>query len=249
MFDFLDRFRPEWAKPSDQRIVEVGWLLDPVKSSVIWTEPRPVSRNLGASPHAKSANHCLAVRDIEARLFGVPCPVDLHLRFAPNKEGVPNIVNVAGERSSIRSNYISKMVKLVSPREWRQPEHPLIQVATPYLFLADEPVYMEQVPAFLHYRSTPLPGTQFCGRFPIHIWPRPLMWAFEWLDPARDIILTRGEPWFYVRFEAVDPSRRVRLLETEKTPERPRSAFVGAYAKGRTLRHQNAIMAYAYSAA
>src|SRR5262245_15276755 len=57
------------------------------------------------------------------------------------------------------------------------------------------------------------------GRLPIHIWPRHMMWAFEWMDPSQDLILRRGEPWFYVRFETQDPSRPVRLIEAEMTPE------------------------------
>ena len=57
------------------------------------------------------------------------------------------------------------------------------------------------------------------GRFPTHIWPRILMWAFEWHDTTQDLVLRRGEPWFYIRFETMDPSRQVRLVEAEMTPE------------------------------
>ena len=56
------------------------------------------------------------------------------------------------------------------------------------------------------------------GRMPIHIWPRPLMWAFEWYDTNKPLVLKRGEPWFYLHFETSDPSRRVRMVEAEMTP-------------------------------
>jgi len=46
-----------------------------------------------------------------------------------------------------------------------------------------------------------------------------LSWAFEWHRPEKDLILTRGEPWFCARFEVEDPSRQVRLVEAEMTPE------------------------------
>ncbi len=46
-----------------------------------------------------------------------------------------------------------------------------------------------------------------------------MMWAFEWFEPNKPLILHRGEPWFYVRFETHDPSRPVRLVEAEMTPE------------------------------
>jgi hypothetical protein len=45
------------------------------------------------------------------------------------------------------------------------------------------------------------------------------MWAFEWFDTSRELVLRRGEPWFYVRFETHDPSRPVRLIEADLTPE------------------------------
>ncbi|TQR62780.1 hypothetical protein E2K52_08805 [Acinetobacter sp. RF14B] len=59
----------------------------------------------------------------------------------------------------------------------------------------------------------------FGGRFPIHIWPRPLMWAFEWHDTSKDLILKRGEPLFYCQFDGFDPSRTIKLIQAEKTPE------------------------------
>jgi hypothetical protein len=45
-----------------------------------------------------------------------------------------------------------------------------------------------------------------------------MMWAFEWYDTSKELVLRRGEPWFYVRFETEDPSRPVRLIEAEMTP-------------------------------
>ena len=45
------------------------------------------------------------------------------------------------------------------------------------------------------------------------------MWALEWHDLSKDLILKRGEPLFYVRFETEDPSTQIRLIEAEKTAE------------------------------
>ncbi len=111
------------------------------------------------------------------------------------------------------------MISLVGEPEWRYPDRPTVQLKLPYVFLADEPVYMSQLDAFAHYRRTPLPGTIFGGRFPISIWPRPLMWAFEWHEPATDLVVRRGDPLFYVQFEAEGPERPVQLIEAQRTPE------------------------------
>jgi hypothetical protein len=46
-----------------------------------------------------------------------------------------------------------------------------------------------------------------------------MMWAFEWWDTSKELMLRRGDPGFYVRFESHDPMRPVRLVEAEMTRE------------------------------
>ena len=108
---------------------------------------------------------------------------------------------------------------MVAEEEWRYPDRPTIQMILPYIFIADETVYITQLAAFAHYRKDPLPGTIFGGRFPINLWPRQLMWAFEWHEPEKDIQLRRGEPLFYCQFEGNGPDRSIQMTEAERTPE------------------------------
>jgi hypothetical protein len=96
---------------------------------------------------------------------------------------------------------------------------PTIQLSLPYVFIADEPVWMNQVAPFMHYQPDPLPGTIFGGRFPIDVWPRPLMWAFEWHEPEKPIRIQRGDPLFYAMFETTPPDRGVAMVETELTED------------------------------
>lgn len=226
----IDRLRSLWGRtptpepkpdpePARPRAVEVGWLLDTEKASFIWAEPRRVRRNDPPPTHAKSVNYCPSVLDGEARMFEVSCPIDVRLRFRRDDKGQPVLANADGDRSSIRTKNLNQMVALLGQREWRHPDRPVIQIITPYVFVSDEPVFMTQMPPFSHYRPEPWPGTMIGGRLPIHIWPRQMMWAFEWYDTTRELVLKRGEPWFYVRFETHDPSRPVRMFETERTPE------------------------------
>jgi hypothetical protein len=72
-------------------------------------------------------------------------------------------------------------------------------------------------PAFYHYANEPQPGLTLGGRFPIDVWPRKLVWAFEWFDTSKDLLINRGDPWFYVNFETRDPACRTRLIEAEMT--------------------------------
>jgi hypothetical protein len=199
--------------------VTVGWLRDIAKGGVLYEPPERVASREPNRSHAKSAARCPAVVQMESRYFQILCPFDLHIGFARDEKGKAVLVNRAGVASPVRGSKIADVLKLVGEAEWRYPERPTIQLALPYTFLCDEPVYITQLAPFLHYRRDPLPGTIFGGRFPINLWPRPLMWAFEWCDPARDIVLRRGEPLFYVQFETTQPNRPIQLLEAEMTPE------------------------------
>ena len=215
----LRRIRQRAQAANDPRVVDVGWLLAEGKGQFLYAAPRRITRADSPPNHAKSASYCPSVLDHEARLFEIACPFDLELGLRMSDKGEPQLVNTLGDLSPIRAKHLGQICALVSPREWRHPDRPLLQIITPYVFLSDEPVFMTQMPAFHHYREPQLPGTLMGGRLPIHIWPRQMMWAFEWYEPKKTVKLKRGEPWFTVRFETDDPSRPVRLVEAEQTPD------------------------------
>ena len=198
---------------------QIGWLLTNEKASIVYYPPERVRSVEANKRHAKSASRCPALITLESRYFIIRCPFDLHLRFMRNKEGKPGVRNMLGEASPVRSSMLNNIIVMTNEVEWRYPDRPTLQVLLPYVFIADEPVWMSQVDAFMDYRAAPIPGTIFAGRFPVHIWPRPLMWAFEWWEPEKDLILKRGEPWFYVTFETMSPERPLKMVEAEKTPE------------------------------
>lgn len=199
--------------------VTVGWCLTEQKGGIIYAPPERVRSADLNRRHAKSASRCPAVINLESRHFLIRCPFDIHVGFARDGQGRPVLRNLAGEASAIRASKLGEKLHLTNEVEWRHPGVPTIQLALPYLFVADEPVWMSQVAPFMHYRPDPLPGTIFGGRFPIDVWPRPLMWAFEWHEPDKPIRLNRGDPLFYVLFETVPPDRGVAMVETEVTPE------------------------------
>lgn len=199
--------------------VSVGWFLTSEKRAVLFDPPERVTVRPSNRSHAKSAGRCPAVIQLESRYFMVKCPFDLHLGFQRDANGKAVLVNRASKSSPIRTNKLGETVTLVNEAEWRYPDRPTVQLVLPYCFIADELVYLTQISPFMHYRKDPLPGTIFGGRFPVNVWPRPLMWAFEWHEPEKDIILTRGEPLFYCQFETTDPARPVQLVQAALTPD------------------------------
>ncbi len=200
-----------------RRGYDVGWLIDADEAGVIWEAPQPHKPNHPKPGSSKSASLCPAVIEFDRRHHIIPVPFDLHFRLSQNSQGQMQVTNVLGSKGDVRTGMIDRLFVVMPQHEWRFPDKPVVQVTTPYLFLSDDPVYINQFPPYLHFRPTPLPGVQLCGRFPIDVWPRLLMWAFEWHDLNTDLILRRGEPWFYVRFETPDPGAPIRLHEALMT--------------------------------
>lgn len=207
------------TEPPRSGPVQIGWLLSQQKSGVVYYPPERVRSADVNRQHAKSAARCPAIINMESRYFMIRVPFDMHLRFVRDKEGKPGLRNMLGDASPVRANVLSKKLHVTTEKEWRYKDRPTIQVSLPYLFVTDEPVYMTQLAAFMHYNKTPMPGTIFGGRFAIHNWPRPMMWAFEWHDTSQDLILKRGDPWFYLQFETLPQDRTVSMTEAEYTPE------------------------------
>lgn len=199
--------------------VTVGWLLTEQKGGIIYYPPERVRSVDLNRKHAKSASRCPAVINLESRYFVIRCPFDINIGFARDDKGKPVLRNLSGEASAIRASKLGEKLHLTTEAEWRHADVPTIQLALPYVFIADEPVYMSQVSPFMHYSRDPLPGTIFGGRFPINVWPRPLMWAFEWHDTTKPIRISRGDPLFYATFETMPQDRGVAVVETEVTQD------------------------------
>lgn len=199
--------------------VSVGWFLSDPKGGIIYDAPERVRSADKNKTHAKSASRCPAVINMENRYFVIKAPFDMHLAFVRDKDGKPAVRNLNGDMSGIRSSKLSQKIHITPEHEWRYPGVPTIQISTPYVMISDEPVYMTQLSCFMHYLRDPLPGTIFGGRFPINVWPRPLMWAFEWHDIDKPLKIRRGDPWFYVGFETLPQDRNVVLTEAQRTPE------------------------------
>ena len=208
-------------EPGDPRggPVVVGWFRANDKAGVLYDPPERVTFRQTNRTHAKSAARCPAVVQMESRYFMVKCPFDLQIGFGRDDKGKPHLVNRLGVASPVRGSKLNEILTLVNEVEWRYPDRPTVQMVLPYVFIADEVVYMTQLAPFAHYLPNPWPGTIFGGRFPINVWPRQIMWAFEWHEPQKDLVLRRGDPLFYVQFEHDGPDRPVQVVEAEKTPE------------------------------
>jgi hypothetical protein len=86
------------------------------------------------------------------------------------------------------------------------------------VFVADEDIIIESLPAMMHDSETLRNIRVIPGTYNIHRWVRPLDFTFEILDPSKPLEFKRGDPLFYVRF--IDPKgRKVELERIDQTEE------------------------------
>lgn len=199
--------------------VTVGWLLKDPRAGIVFDPPQRFQSKGTSGASAKSAARCPAIVNMESRFFEVKCPYDLHLGLSRDDNGHFALNNLEGAQSTIRNSMLQQVLKVTPRTEWRYNDKPTLQLQLPYIFVADEPVYLSQTPPIFTYNPEPWPGIMFTGRFPIHVWPRPLVWAFEWHDISAPLVLRRGAPLFCVQFETEPQDRAIRLVQAERTDE------------------------------
>lgn len=200
-----------------ERPIEVGWLLDTRQPSFLFQGPRRV-RGLDWRPGPAEGGFDRAPVDEEWHLFEVPCPYNLRLKPVQDAQGKIGLVNALKGPDTISPRRIGQIAVPVERELWRDPRRPLVQVATPFRFVADEPLWITQLPPFNAPHQRAWPGAFIAGRFPLHIWPRAISWAFEWHDPSRELVLEAGAPWFYIKLESREPMRRIAFVEARMTP-------------------------------
>lgn len=197
--------------------VKVGYVITADRASLIYDEPKVLRRQRNQALSIRAVQACPAVNDFEKRCLVVAMPYNLKLRCLKSNDEFALQAISPGTR--IDEDILRDHVTLMEPAFWRAPDKPVIQIKAPYLTVADEPAYLTQTGPFLDYKGDRWPGTVVVGRFRFDYWPRTLSWAFEWSDITKDLVLKKGEPWFYLMFEHNDPEREIEFVRAEDTSD------------------------------
>jgi hypothetical protein len=139
---------------------------------------------------------CPAIFAWTMNTFVIKAPFDLHLRCritanGPELQWLNQVENVS----------IHNVVQFTRRDLWSAPDKPSIQWLLNNIFVADEPVIAEAWQPQSFYRKEPLPGVVIPSYLDIQKWTRPIQWAFEWRDINKDLVIKRGEPIQYIRFQ------------------------------------------------
>lgn len=129
--------------------------------------------------------------------FSITSPFGLKLRFSAYGDAVS--FTPIYPSTTLNEAKFSEMFRLEPRDSWRNENFPVAQFPSPYVFVSDNHVEVEQLMPMvgdltrLNWRLIP-------GRFNIYAWQRPLNWAFEWDIRNGDLTIRMGDPLYWVRF-------------------------------------------------
>jgi hypothetical protein len=89
---------------------------------------------------------------------------------------------------------------------------PIVAISNSFVFVADQPVYIEFLPPFNHIDNS---WRLIPGMYNIYSWQRPIVTTIEMLEDT--VELTRGQPMAYIRFRSDDPTDKFVLKKIDRT--------------------------------
>lgn len=198
--------------------MRIGWCSTALEAAICFPPPTKFIPPKDESEGGRGFLSCPAVRSYFSATYYVPAPFSIHLTFSEvNGQAV---IRPVYPFTSLVEDKVRELIKVEPRSTWRNPSIVALQVPSPYLFFADEPIILSQGPALL---STPasLSWRLIPGKFNIYNWQRPINWACEWHTAAGDLIVKAGEPLYFVTFESVEgqPLGNIEMVETALTPD------------------------------
>lgn len=171
---------------------------------------------LKMNDHVKgNGKFCPALTNIFKNTYVIRSPFDLHLRI----EKTPNNtwwVEVLPD-SSLQPNQFNNIFSINGLDDQNNKDWPLLQMNFPYTFISDDDVYLETLPPLLEYNK--VPGVILAGTFSIRDWHRRYNWGFEWRDTSKNLVIKRGDPISYIRFNPVNRNDKIKLREIHMTDD------------------------------
>lgn len=164
--------------------------------------PDPAYKSIAADRPGSDFLPCPGIAGYFKNTFIVRSPIDITITVKPDIKAV----SVEGFDQKFYKEWVVKR-----PNDFINPQRPIVTLGPKMVFVADEDVMLEALPAMLHDTPALRKIHLIPGSYNIHRWMRPVDFTFEVLDTSEPIVFKRGDPLFYVRF--VDPKDRAVELE------------------------------------
>ena len=203
-------------------IQKIGWCFDKDEGVAVYQSPIPLSKliTLRKNKMGAGVSHCPGTNDFNSRTFTILSPYTFRIRAQANSNGQLDFFPVYPDTEA--TEQVIKNEISFQPRSlWRDEKYPILQLSLPYVFFANETVYINQLEPnrFNGDKSWSL----IQGRFDISTWQRPINWAIEWTNTNKDIFIKKGEPLCQVIFETLSPKNTISLIKVERNDELERA--------------------------
>lgn len=196
----------------------VGWCFSIADGVAALDKPEKLSLPKDRSPNKRGFLSCPAVRHSLTGIIVIRSPFSLHLKFKRTEDAF--ILTPVYPFTSIAPARLSEYLRLEPKESWRSDSVPALQFPSPYLFISDDPMEVEQFSPSL-IETTNMNWRVIPGRFNIYGWQRPLNWAIEWDTKCGDLIIKQGEPLYFLRFfnKSQQTIGNINLVNIELTEE------------------------------
>lgn len=172
-------------------------------------DPVVLSKLRKAKDRPSGFMSCPAVIDWELRTFAIRSPYSFTLRAAKGRSGEWEIRPVF-PATEIQPQAVQRLITVQPRRTWRQHNAAILQLALPYVFVADQVTILSQIEACTETRLRC--WSLIAGRFNIYDWQRPINWACEWDMASGDLSINRGQVLCGISFETAEPTSRIELV-------------------------------------
>lgn len=193
---------------------KIGWtFISDVGSSIFFEPVSEASCRAGRNRAGGGVANCPAVQIYESRVFHIRCPFTISIRAHKDSKGWS--FRPVFPDTEVEEGLLSSFLEIQPLKLWRRTDTPIVQLSLPYVFVADEEVFVNQIESPFYEGAKNWSLVQ--GRFNIREWQRPLNWAAEWTQWQTDLVLKRGQPLFSVLFETLSPDRGIALNQVNRT--------------------------------
>lgn len=174
---------------------------------VIFFEPEPIIDYLSTSRKGTKILKCPAFLDYYKNTYLIKAPIDLTFK-------------ISGSHINCQNLYPQDYLEKIFTNRY-QPEnlYSTVSLSWYYMFYSDKSVMIEVIPPVWHKNKLQNNINVIGATFDISKWYRPLEFAFEIIDDTQPIVIKRGDPLYYVKFNTLDKVKLDRQESTKKIEE------------------------------
>ena len=212
-------------------IMEVGYYYTSNTFELLCFKPEPITFDID------KWNRCPALTDSIHNAFVIKAPIGIKLIFEGTDENGSALIKL--DRSSdLENDRFDEYIGIKQGDLYPSPEEPMFQILVGLGFTCNENLIMEIFPPFLEYRPN-FPAVNTTAKYNIYDWLRGIAIGVLWKDSTKPIIIKRGDPLCYVRFET---KKKINLKQVPYTPEMKAEATRNVNIKNLIKNHSKYLM-------